>query len=66
MHNDSEWPKMKVLIQQWCHKMLSKDIKMSFMREHNHGVIVKHYRSKVRLMISIVLLLFRKYFIFLF
>lgn len=40
--------------------MISKDIKMSFMREHNYGVIVKHYRSKVRLLISIILLLFRK------
>ncbi|CAD8171041.1 unnamed protein product [Paramecium octaurelia] len=63
LHNDSEWPKMKILITQWCTKMLSKDIKMSFMREHNYGVVVKQYRSKIRIVLTILLILFRKKYV---
>lgn len=36
--NDSEWPKMKQFMIQWCQKMLKRDVKVSFNRELNYGV----------------------------
>ncbi|CAD8182183.1 unnamed protein product [Paramecium pentaurelia] len=62
MHNDSEWPKMKTVISQWCQKMINKDIKMNYLKEYNRGVIVQQYRSKIRLLISILLIVIRRKF----
>lgn len=29
---------MKMVMLQWCSKMINKDLRVSFMREHNYGV----------------------------
>ncbi|CAK85716.1 unnamed protein product (macronuclear) [Paramecium tetraurelia] len=60
MHNDSEWPKMKTIITQWCQKMITKDVKMNYLKEYNHGVVVQQYRSKIRLLISVLLIVIRR------
>ncbi|CAD8088735.1 unnamed protein product [Paramecium sonneborni] len=62
MHNDSEWPKMKTIITQWCQKMITKEVKNNYLKQYNYGVVVQQYRSKIRLLISILLIVIRKKF----
>lgn len=61
LQNDSEWPKMKMIMVQWCNKMMSKDMKVSFMREHNYGVKVEgRHRRSARIIFGVLFLIFRK------
>ncbi|KAM3147105.1 hypothetical protein pb186bvf_000821 [Paramecium bursaria] len=59
LHNDSEWPKMKIFMLQWCQKQLGKDFKVSFMRELNHGISQKKTHNILRIIGWLIFLIFK-------